>query len=155
MEADILIRIVVLLYALWRASAKLELFHGTTAVIMPSNETFSPAGSTILAANFFCYMTDVGYFSFGWYALFSPHLLDEILQGSHEADNGEGGYQRTRTRIPHTADPTQILSTGMNSRRKSPATMQPGLVFSQRETLLCESQSMHSLCRYLIDRLNT
>jgi hypothetical protein len=42
------------------------LFHGTSVVIIPSNETSAPENSTVLAANFFCYMGDKGYFSFGW-----------------------------------------------------------------------------------------
>ncbi|EPE24599.1 hypothetical protein GLAREA_08452 [Glarea lozoyensis ATCC 20868] len=43
------------------------LFHGTSVVIIPSNETSDPGNSTILAANFFCYMGEKGYFSFGWW----------------------------------------------------------------------------------------
>ena len=46
------------------------LFHGTSVVLLPSNENSSPANSTVLAANFFCYLADEGYFSFGWYILF-------------------------------------------------------------------------------------
>jgi len=43
------------------------LFHGTSVVILPSNETSSPVNSTVRAANFFCYMAEEGYFSFGWW----------------------------------------------------------------------------------------
>ena len=51
------------------------LFHGTSVVIIPSNETSSPVNSTVRAANFFCYMAEEGYFSFGWLVLSS---LDAI-----------------------------------------------------------------------------
>jgi hypothetical protein len=47
-------------------AAQPVLFHGTSVVIIPSNETSAPGNSTILAANFFCYMGEKGYFSFGW-----------------------------------------------------------------------------------------
>ncbi|KAK3290155.1 uncharacterized protein B0H64DRAFT_453125 [Chaetomium fimeti] len=48
------------------------LFHGTSVVILPSNGTSSPSKSTLKAANFYCYMTDQGYFSFGWWVNPSP-----------------------------------------------------------------------------------
>ncbi|KAI1485989.1 hypothetical protein F5X96DRAFT_689523 [Biscogniauxia mediterranea] len=43
------------------------LFHGTSVVILPDGESPSPTKSSLRAANFFCYMTDKGYFSFGWW----------------------------------------------------------------------------------------
>ncbi|KAI0597591.1 hypothetical protein F4775DRAFT_602604 [Biscogniauxia sp. FL1348] len=43
------------------------LFHGTSVVILPDSESPSPTKSRLSAANFFCYMTDRGYFSFGWW----------------------------------------------------------------------------------------
>ncbi|THV49682.1 hypothetical protein BGAL_0184g00240 [Botrytis galanthina] len=49
------------------ATAQSVLFHGTSVVIIPSNQTSAPGNSTLLAANFFCYMGTRGYFSFGWY----------------------------------------------------------------------------------------
>ncbi|KAI5919277.1 hypothetical protein F4810DRAFT_511249 [Camillea tinctor] len=53
------------------ASASLStppgLFHGTSVVILPDSESPSPTKSSLRAANFFCYMTDQGYFSFGWW----------------------------------------------------------------------------------------
>ncbi|KAH6628921.1 hypothetical protein F5144DRAFT_328973 [Chaetomium tenue] len=48
------------------------LFHGTSIVILPANGTSSPANSTLKAANFYCYMADQGYFSFGWWVNPSP-----------------------------------------------------------------------------------
>lgn len=48
------------------SAEKPVLFHGTSIVIIPSSETSSPANSTLRAANFYCYMADQGYFSFGW-----------------------------------------------------------------------------------------
>ncbi|KAK4098327.1 hypothetical protein N658DRAFT_225247 [Parathielavia hyrcaniae] len=63
-----LLSLLTLWPATFAASAQQPvLFHGTSVIIIPSNETSSPANSTLLAANFFCYMGDQGYFSFGWW----------------------------------------------------------------------------------------
>jgi len=58
----------------WATPTQPVLFHGTSLVILLSNSSSSPADSTILAANFFCYMVDNGYLSFGWYLPFLPFL---------------------------------------------------------------------------------
>lgn len=63
------LRAVVALAAAASAVVSAEqpvLFHGTSIVILPTNGTSSPANSTLKAANFYCYMADQGYFSFGW-----------------------------------------------------------------------------------------
>ncbi|KAK5999260.1 hypothetical protein PT974_01653 [Cladobotryum mycophilum] len=43
------------------------LFQGNSIVIQPHNTSHHPADATIWAANFYCYMTEKGYFSFGWW----------------------------------------------------------------------------------------
>ncbi|KAL2147937.1 hypothetical protein VTI28DRAFT_3415 [Corynascus sepedonium] len=43
------------------------LFHGTSVGIVPGDDTSSLANITVLGANFFCYMAEQGYFSFGWW----------------------------------------------------------------------------------------
>jgi len=61
----------------WATPTQPVLFHGTSLVILPptvlgNGEFGRIADSTVLAANFFCYMVDNGYLSFGWYLPFLP-----------------------------------------------------------------------------------
>ncbi|KAI1418487.1 hypothetical protein F5Y13DRAFT_184127 [Hypoxylon sp. FL1857] len=48
------------------ATASPVLYHGTSAVV-PVNKTSSLNSNTTRAASFYCYMTEKGYFSFGWW----------------------------------------------------------------------------------------
>ncbi|KAI8962425.1 hypothetical protein F5Y11DRAFT_194135 [Daldinia sp. FL1419] len=65
--------LLLLTSAAYAQAVSASLFHGTSVVIRPNSEAPSPANSTILAANFFCYMSNEGYFSFGWWV---PASLD-------------------------------------------------------------------------------
>ncbi|KAL9035045.1 MAG: hypothetical protein Q9180_005068 [Flavoplaca navasiana] len=106
------------------------LFHGTSVVIFPSHETPSPANSTLQAANFFCYMTDQGYFSFGW-SVFpsghgntshcrpdsnSYHWYEYAARESCDEDTGTCLYrtQNVPVRQPSHADPLPFPARPLN-----------------------------------------
>jgi len=57
------------------------LFHGTSVGIVPGDDTSSLANITVLGANFFCYMAEQGYFSFGWYLLHPFRTLQALNIG--------------------------------------------------------------------------
>lgn len=42
------------------------LFHGTSVIIAPFNGSDHPRDSSFRTANFYCYATPTGYFTFGW-----------------------------------------------------------------------------------------
>ncbi|KAK0664511.1 hypothetical protein QBC41DRAFT_306511 [Cercophora samala] len=97
------------------------LFHGTSVVIIPSSETSSPANSTVRAANFFCYMAEEGYFSFGWWVTPSPqtnkthctpdspryHWYEHASKLSCDSGRGTCTYstQNVAVRAPNRAAP--------------------------------------------------
>ncbi|KAF1846588.1 uncharacterized protein K460DRAFT_395950 [Cucurbitaria berberidis CBS 394.84] len=61
-----------------------QIFHGTSVIIQPSTGATSPANSTITTANFFCYMTNQGYISFGWWV--SPSLNSNTSHYKADSD---------------------------------------------------------------------
>ncbi|EED21576.1 hypothetical protein TSTA_088120 [Talaromyces stipitatus ATCC 10500] len=48
------------------------LFHGTSVIISPFNGSDHPRDSSFHTANFYCYATPTGYFSFGWWLPAKP-----------------------------------------------------------------------------------
>ncbi|KAI1211596.1 uncharacterized protein F4807DRAFT_395845 [Annulohypoxylon truncatum] len=54
--------------AVWAATSTYPvIFHGTFVFTLPSEDVSSPASDTKRATDSFSYMTDKGYFSFGWW----------------------------------------------------------------------------------------
>ncbi|KAI2469424.1 hypothetical protein F4781DRAFT_431308 [Annulohypoxylon bovei var. microspora] len=50
-------------------SSQPVIIHGTSVLTLPSNNAPSSIGSTKRAANFYSYITEKAYFSFGWWVL--------------------------------------------------------------------------------------
>ncbi|KAI0836784.1 hypothetical protein F5Y06DRAFT_273357 [Hypoxylon sp. FL0890] len=78
-----LLVLFTLIAAAW-ATASPMLFRGTSIVTLP-DETSSLNSNTTLAASFFCYMTEKGYFSFGWWTL--PSSLGNTSQCQPDSDS--------------------------------------------------------------------
>ena len=43
-----------------------QIFHGSSVMIYPDYANGEPSNATFVSANFYCYFTLEGYFSFGW-----------------------------------------------------------------------------------------
>jgi len=44
-----------------------NIFQGNSIMIIPSNTSTYPGDASFTASNFYCYVADEGYLSFGWY----------------------------------------------------------------------------------------
>ncbi|KAK4205031.1 hypothetical protein QBC40DRAFT_65403 [Triangularia verruculosa] len=97
------------------------LFHGTSVVILPSNETSSPVNSTVRAANFFCYMAEEGYFSFGWWV--TPSLQNDT---SHcTPDSGRYHWYEHASKTACDLDRGTCTFSTQNFRVREPSRARP------------------------------
>ncbi|KAI0885795.1 uncharacterized protein GGS22DRAFT_188083 [Annulohypoxylon maeteangense] len=64
----LLLALFTLISAVWAtASTHPVIFHGTSVLTFPSDDVSSSVSHTKRATEFFSYMTEKGYFSFGWW----------------------------------------------------------------------------------------